>query len=233
MKKFFDTPGKAAVSVVVIVAVLALAGAAWTAVSKNSFSKEQKKPSSVASDMGASDSGTDKITLEQAKEIALSDAKVTMSDVTFTKEKLEVDDGVSVYDIEFLAGNTEYEYDIREDTGAIYSKDKETLEDSKGQVSQTGQVLQDEQASQTGQAPQDGQAAGASDIGEEQAKSIAAEHAGFSAKDVRFTKAKLDREDGAMVYDVEFHKNGMEYDYEINAATGDVIKYDSEKDDDK
>lgn len=220
MKKFFDTPGKATASVVIIVAVLALAGAAWTTVSKNSFSGEQKKPSSVVSDTGENDSETAKITLEQAKEIALSDAKVTASDVIFTKEKLEVDDGVSVYDIEFLAGNTEYEYDIREDTGAIYSKDKETREDNKDQVSQTGQ------------APQEGQAADESDIGEEQAKSIAAEHAGFSVKDVRFTKAKLDRENGVRVYDIEFHKDGMEYDYEINAATGDIVKYDSEKDDD-
>lgn len=70
--------------------------------------------------------GTAPITLDRAKEIALSDAGVKRSEAVFTKAKLEVEDAGSVYDIEFHAGDVEYEYEILEHTGAIYSKSKET-----------------------------------------------------------------------------------------------------------
>ena len=34
-----------------------------------------------------------------------------------------------------------------------------------------------------------------------------------------------------MIYEIEFHVDRMEYDYEIDAATGAVVKYESEYDD--
>ena len=34
-----------------------------------------------------------------------------------------------------------------------------------------------------------------------------------------------------MVYEIEFYKDGMEYEYEIDAKTGDIIEYNSEWDD--
>ena len=58
------------------------------------------------------------------------------------------------------------------------------------------------------------------DIGVEKAKSIALRDAGVSG--VRFTKAKVDYEDGVKVYDIEFRKGNVEYEYEIDAATGSV-----------
>ena len=70
-----------------------------------------------------------------------------------------------------------------------------------------------------------------SSIDLEQAKQIAANHAGFSASEVRFKEAKLDREDGRMVYEVEFRKGGMEYEYEIDAVTGDILDFEQEWDD--
>lgn len=225
LKSFFETPTKAAVSIIVIVAVLALAGAAGAAVARNSFTEERKEPSAAVSDEGAQNGTSAKITLDQAKEIALSDAGVADADAAFTKEKLEDDDGISVYDLEFLAGNTEYEYEIQEDTGAIYSKSRETLADGQKNETQAGQ----ENAEQTGQAADNA----VPNISEEKAKSIAVSHAGFSEADVRFTESKLDQEDGVEVYEIEFHKDGMEYDYEINAATGDIIEYSSDRDDDR
>ena len=44
-------------------------------------------------------------------------------------------------------------------------------------------------------------------------------------------KCELDREDGRVVYEIEFKSNGMEYEYEIDASTGAVLKYDKERDD--
>lgn len=42
---------------------------------------------------------------------------------------------------------------------------------------------------------------------------------------------ELDRENGTIVYEIEFKANGYEYEYDINAMTGDVVKHSVEKDD--
>lgn len=74
---------------------------------------------------------TQGITLEEAKAIALKDAGVIESQVSFSKAKLDEDDGVLHYELEFnLKGSdqsdddrTEYEYDIKKEDGSILSKE--------------------------------------------------------------------------------------------------------------
>ena len=61
----------------------------------------------------------------------------------------------------------------------------------------------------------------------ERAREIALDHAGLSASQVTFIRAELDRDDGRLVYDVEFYTaDYKEYDYEIDAYTGAVLSYD-------
>lgn len=61
----------------------------------------------------------------------------------------------------------------------------------------------------------------------DRAKEIALNHAGLTASQVSFVRAHPDRENGRQVYDVEFYTSDYkEYDYEIDAATGEVISYD-------
>ena len=59
----------------------------------------------------------------EAKRIALSDAGLSASQVTFLKVKLDTDDGRNEYDIEFYVGGTEYDYEIDAATGAINERD--------------------------------------------------------------------------------------------------------------
>lgn len=66
-----------------------------------------------------------KITEEQAKEIALNDAKLSENDVIFAKSQLENEDGVSSYDVEFYTKNKEYDYKIDANSGAILESDSE------------------------------------------------------------------------------------------------------------
>lgn len=74
-------------------------------------------------------------------------------------------------------------------------------------------------------APADNGATG--EIGAEAAKEAALAHAGLTASEVTFTKCKLDWEDGRQVYEVEFYTtDGAEYEYEIDAAAGTVLKWD-------
>ena len=152
---------------------------------------------------------SNRITLEEAKKVALDDAKLTATDVTFTKAKLDYDDGRAVYDIEFYSGTKEYDYEIDAATGRILDKDIDINDDvnapSEGQGSQTY-------------------------ITAEQAKAAALSAAGFSASEVRGLKAEFDFDDGRAVYEVEFKKGIFEYDYDIDAVSGKVLKAEKEAD---
>ena len=45
-------------------------------------------------------------------------------------------------------------------------------------------------------------------------------------------KVELDKDDPVIHYDVEFKVGTTEYDYDIDPVTGDILKYDSEIDND-
>ena len=63
------------------------------------------------------------------------------------------------------------------------------------------------------------------------AKSIALNHAGVSESKAYDMDIELDDEDGTLVYEVEFKSGNMEYDYEIDAASGTILKHEAELDD--
>ena len=148
--------------------------------------------------------GANDIGLEAAKNAALADAGVNAADATFTEQKRDREDGVLVYDIEFYTSTTEYEYEIDASTGAVREKKAE----SKTQTGDNGAY-----------------------IGLERAKEIALSHAGLSAGEVYLSKAKFEDDDGVKVYEIEFYKDRMEYEYTIHAATGRILEFDAEYDD--
>ena len=59
------------------------------------------------------------MTLEQAKQTALSYADVNAAEATFTKAYKSFDDGREVYEIEFYVGNTEYDMDVDVHSGMV------------------------------------------------------------------------------------------------------------------
>ena len=61
-------------------------------------------------------------------------------------------------------------------------------------------------------------------ISMETAKSIAMKDAGISGESVSYSSAKLDWDDGRQVYDVDFFSVGIEYEYEILASDGTILK---------
>ncbi len=172
-------------------------------------------------------SGSSQITLDDAKQIALKDAGLTESDVTFKQAKSDFDDGISVYEIDFYSNNKEYEYKIDAETGKIL--DREIDFDDKPVSNITDKP--GNSADTTSDSTSDTTATDVSYIGIEKAKSIALSHAGLSASDVVFTKTKLDQENLQMVYEIEFQKGTTEYEYEIHAETGKILKYDIDIDD--
>lgn len=72
-------------------------------------------------------------------------------------------------------------------------------------------------------------------IGVERAKQIALDDAGFSENEVIFSTAKFDKDDDdddeAPEYEIEFFKDNVEYEYDIDALTGKILDFSSEIDD--
>ena len=68
-------------------------------------------------------------------------------------------------------------------------------------------------------------------ITKEEAKAIALERAELKETDVRFVKVELDRERGTAVYEVEFNHGLKEYNAEIKAEDGTILKWEEEFED--
>jgi len=68
---------------------------------------------------------TERISMDEAKQIALDHAGVNAEDARFDNQELDEDDGVLHYEIEFDVGDVEYEYDIHAETGDILESDRD------------------------------------------------------------------------------------------------------------
>ena len=127
----------------------------------------------------------------------------------------ELDESPAHYEVELHTAWGEFEYLVDAYTGKVLSGQKDLLATA---------PAGDEMAKPT--AP-----SGGADIGHAKAKSIALNHAGVSENEAYDMEIELDDEDGALVYEVEFKSGNMEYSYEINAATGAILKHEAEIDD--
>ncbi len=81
------------------------------------------------SQSGGSSQGTNYISADKAQSIALQHAGVSASDATFRKAHLDRDDGIYVYELEFVSGDLEYDYEIHATTGAILDWDRDSIYD--------------------------------------------------------------------------------------------------------
>ena len=127
----------------------------------------------------------------------------------------ELDESLAHYEVELHTAWGEFEYLVDAYTGKVLSGQKDLLATA---------PAGDETAKPT--AP-----SGGADIGHAKAKSIALNHAGVSENEAYDMEIELDDEDGTLVYEVEFKSGNMEYSYEINAATGAILKHEAEIDD--
>lgn len=150
------------------------------------------------------------ISEEDAKKIALEHAGLKEEDISYFKMKLDTDHGVTEYEVEFVSGNTEYDYDIDAVTGAIRSFDFETHNGHSASSSASGENA----------------ALPAGSISEADAKKIALEKVpGATDSNLRI---KTDYDDGIMKYEVKIVYNEMKYEFDIDAATGTILEWESE-----
>ena len=140
-------------------------------------------------------------------------AGTTALDSVTAEVDSELDEFPTHYEVELHTAWGEFEYLVDAYTGKVLSGQKD--------LPATAPVG-DETAKPT---------APTGDIGHAKAKSIALNHAGVSESKAYDMEIELDDEDGTLVYEVEFKFGGMEYSYEINAATGAILKHEAELDD--
>jgi len=158
---------------------------------------------------------------ETAKKTALEHAKLTQQQVDHLYAKMDLDDGQMIYEVEFLYQGMEYEYEIDAKSGSILELEKEKDEhfdwddaddDDDDDPGWRGSDDDDD-------APDDGEGY----IGEAAAIGIALEHAGYTGEDDPWCKVKMEIENGIAIYEVEFEVPGYEYEYEIDAITGEIL----------
>ena len=157
-----------------------------------------------------------------AKQAALSHAGVSESSTKYCNAWLEYDDGrAECYEVEFMAGNTRYEYKIALTSATVLESERESYGGSGSSGQSTGQ---------SGSQTSGGSGTSSTDIGAEKAKSIALNHAGVSASQTSEMKVEQDWDDGVLEYEVEFKAGGVEYEYTIHGGTGQILKYESDRD---
>lgn len=143
-------------------------------------------------------------------------AGTTALDSVTAEVDSELDESPAHYEVELHTAWGEFEYLVDAYTGNVLSGQKNLL---------TAASTPSETMKPT--AP----SGAVQDIGHAKAKSIALNHAGVSENEAYDMEIELDDEDGTLVYEVEFKSGNMEYDYEIDAASGAIFKHEAEIDD--
>lgn len=143
----------------------------------------------------AKESTAEETAVTQAKEIALKDAGLKETEVTFDRVEMGTEQGASVYEIEFKTTEVEYDYDIAIADGEIVKESWEIRHP----------------------------AASGSQISQAQAREIALKDAGVIEKDATFARDKDGFEDGVAVYEIEFENATTEFDYDVAKAGGKIL----------
>lgn len=184
------------------------------------------------------------ITEQEAKNIAFEHANVSENDITLLSSNKDTED--RKYEIKFYDDDYEYEVDVNYNNGEIDTFEKDIRDDA---VVNNNNTSNDDTANSNNSSVLNTNNATNNDfnvtnaignssnttnttnnsseyIGEEKAREIAVEYAGIgNYNDIRFNKVELDVDRNVTVYELEFYYNNTEYDFEINAQTGEVLKY--------
>ena len=181
-----------------------------TPINQESLQNNQKTNSSVTVETSSY------IGEERAMAIALEHAGVKPEDLLFSNVKLDMDDGIWFYDVEFYAGNKEYDYEIDAAAGTIISFDY----DMEGYFD-PNTVQNNNAAGTAGNTP-----ANAAAVSMDTARQTAlAQVPGATADNIRIY---TDYDDGRLIYEGKIIYNSMEYEFEIDANTGSIISWDAE-----
>ena len=164
----------------------------------------------------------------KARQIALNHAGV--SNPNYIEVEFDADDGLIIYEVEFNTSSREYEYEIDAKTGDIIYTNYEPNDDNYNYSSSNNSTSSSNNSSSNSNSSSSNRSntsTSSNYISSSKARQIALNHAGATSNTATRIHVELDREDNE--YQVEFIYNNREYDYEINATTGKILDYDSER----
>lgn len=153
---------------------------------------------------GCTNSGEQDIGEAKAKEIAFSDAGVNQGNLSKIKVSKEQDERKTIYDVEFIDSQKamEYDYEILASDGSIYSVETEKFDALPEMTNLDNTQVK---------------------IKKEEASKLALDKvAGATEKELYIY---LEREKGTYIYDGEIIYNQKEYDFEIDADTGEFLEW--------
>ena len=172
---------------------------------------------------------------DKAADIALEDANLSESDVTRLRISKDTDNGKGIYEVEFTMNTTEYEYEILASNGDILSADFKELQgssDPQPQGSDDPQPQGSNDPQPQGSDSHDSSNHGAVpqadvQISSEQASKLALDRVpGATEQDL---KIELDYDDGYYKYEGDIIYDQKEYEFEIDANTGDFLEWKEER----
>lgn len=152
---------------------------------------------------------------DAAAAAALAHAGLTTADSVTHDVDPELDENPAHYEVELYTSYGEFDYDVDAWTGQVL-KGPSNVANGAGSSS-------------------DGTASGSSTtsgISADKAKSIALTDAGISESAALGLQVKQDRDDGVLIYEVEFRASGAEYEYDIRVSDGTILKSERDSDDD-
>ena len=171
------------------------------------------------------------LTHSEAEQAALDHAGLQTREVVFARTEYDIDNGVPVWDVEFRHGDYEYDYTVHAENGQIlkYERDYEPTPQTepKPQIKPTEAETQ-QPVAEVIPAPQEQPS---TEVTKEQAIAIALAHAGLRADEVKGLYAERDRDDGIVIYEIEFRHGNTEYEYDIRVTDGAILDWDRDIDD--
>ena len=186
---------------------------------------------------GMSASAADDIGKNKAAEIALSDAGVTQEELSRLYVSLEQNHGLTYYEIEFDTPESCYDYEVQASDGLILKSEADKISSGGSDADSTGGAEPTEPpgsgtaspapsataAPTSAPADSGSQTPDCAALSFEAAKQLALDRVPGAGD--RNIELELDHDDGYLIYEGEIHYNHMEYEFEIDASTGNFIKW--------
>lgn len=165
------------------------------------------------------------LTLEEAQEIAVAEVEGKK----VLKAKQDYDDGITYYDFTVVTDNEKYEIEVDANDGTILKKERDkdyvsnTNEGTVTPVDNGNTTTNNNNTTNNGTSNQ----TTTNIISNEEAQNIALNKTGGGY----LVKCELDHDDHMMVYEIEVKNGNYEYDIDVNASNGEILKYEQDYDD--
>lgn len=148
------------------------------------------------------------ISKEKAQEIALKRIDLSAEKADFVKVDIDKEDNTYKYEVKIFAGDMKYEVEIDVKSGAVLDVDLEHIDpnDIDDEYFETSEY-----------------------IGKANAKKFALAKAGLLETEVSELNCEFELDRNVALYEVDFVKDDKEYEYDVDALTGEIISEDIEQ----